>query len=350
MKRLSLALSAAFLAAAAGAQETPPAATPPVPVPPAPQSADSPAPAASPFPFQSDVERRSYGLGAFLGNQEKNNAAAGLIERKFSPEEVLAGVRAVLTKEHSIEYAAGVAIGSQILRSGVEVEPQVLLEAMKGAMAGEEGKLSQEQISEVMREIQKKINDIRAAKLKEEADRNLEAANEFLARNGREEGVVTTDSGLQYRITEPGNGNPPSGTDLVTLNLRGTLVDGTEFERNPEGKPMKRSVGSLVKGLQEGVQLLRPGGKARFWVPPALGFGERGNGRSVRGNAALIYDVELVSAEPAPAPARPVSAVTPPVAVDIPPAPAKDGNPDAKQQTPPAATPPVQVPPAAPDK
>src|SRR5690606_34668309 len=141
MKHVPMAIAAAVLAGTATAQDAPPAAPVPPVAPPPPVTAPA-EPAPVPGGIADERERNSYGLGSFLGNQERTNAQSGLVDRTLDPDEVLAGVKAVLDRSHSSEYAAGVAIGSQILRSGLDVDPEVLLAAMKESIQGEQGRLT----------------------------------------------------------------------------------------------------------------------------------------------------------------------------------------------------------------
>lgn len=115
--------------------------------------------------------------------------------------------------------------------------------------------------------------------------------DDFLARNGRASGVVTTASGLQYKVLSPGSGPKPTDTDVVLVNYEGKLLDGTTFDKSPQ--PVPFPVTGVVKGFSEGLKLMPKGAKYRFWIKPELGYGAETKG-PIPGNSTLVFDVELV--------------------------------------------------------
>ncbi|MEM9168460.1 MAG: FKBP-type peptidyl-prolyl cis-trans isomerase [Pseudomonadota bacterium] len=128
-------------------------------------------------------------------------------------------------------------------------------------------------------------------------ERNLEKAQAFLEENGAEEGVEVTESGLQYTVLEsgPDDGASPSADNQVTVHYKGTLLDGTEFDSSySRGQPATFPLNGVIPGWTEGVQLMSVGDKFRFFIPPALAYGERGAGARIGPNEALIFDVELI--------------------------------------------------------
>lgn len=141
---------------------------------------------------------------------------------------------------------------------------------------------------------------------------NLAAAQEFLASNGKKPGVQTTASGLEYKIEKAGDPKAPPITaqDEVTVNYRGTLLDGSEFDSTySRGVPATFQVGGVIKGWQEALMLMKPGAKWTLWVPPELAYGPNPRG-PIPGNSLLTFDVEVLSVKPkqpapAPAPAPP---------------------------------------------
>lgn len=118
------------------------------------------------------------------------------------------------------------------------------------------------------------------------------ASNEqFLASNGDEDGVVTTESGLQYKVLKPGEGPSPNATDTALVKYRGTTRDGNVFDEN-EQTPMP--VGGVVPGFSEALQLMQRGGEYRIWIPSELGYGEQSPGPELPANSILIFDVTLL--------------------------------------------------------
>ncbi len=126
-----------------------------------------------------------------------------------------------------------------------------------------------------------------------------QAASTFLAENARKPGVKTTESGLQVEILSAGEGPTPTLEDTVAVHYEGRLADGTVFDSSLErGQPAIFKVGDVIKGWQEGLQMMRPGGHARFTIPPALGYGAKGAGGVIPPNAVLVFDVQLLGIVP----------------------------------------------------
>jgi len=126
-------------------------------------------------------------------------------------------------------------------------------------------------------------------------EENLAAGEVFLADNAKKPGVVTTATGLQYQIITEGTGASPSATDNVTVHYQGTTIDGKEFDSSyKRGAPATFPLNRVIAGWTEGLQLMKEGGKSRLFIPSKLAYGERGAGRDIGPNAALIFDVELI--------------------------------------------------------
>jgi FKBP-type peptidyl-prolyl cis-trans isomerase len=134
----------------------------------------------------------------------------------------------------------------------------------------------------------------------ERARKNLAEGKAFLAENGKKDSVWTLPSGLQYQVITKGEGNSPEATDTVTVHYRGTLIDGSEFDSSyGRGQPATFPLDRVIRGWTEGLQLMRPGAKYRFYIPPELAYGEDGAGASIGPNATLLFEVELLSVQPA---------------------------------------------------
>ncbi len=349
MKRFFFA-AAMCAGLSAQAQDKPAAPAPPAAGTPGTGPAAAPAAgdAATPPPtaIADPAKRRSYALGVFFANQLKRNDDG---THKTNLADVEAGLKAILTGEKSVDFAQGATMGSMLERDDVEVQTADLLEAFRTVMSGEKSKLSENEMRSEMMLVQQEASQRRQAKNKEEGAKNLKDAEDFLTKNKSAEGVKTTASGLQYQELSAGKSDKkPTAEDMVTVNYIGTTLAGREFDRSADGSPRKVPL-SINKGWGEALQLMTVGSKYRFWVPPALGWGEQGRGSLVRPNALLIYEVELLETAPAPAktagpgaatppipipgstppPAgrKPITATTPPVSVEIP---AKGGKPEIK--------------------
>lgn len=127
---------------------------------------------------------------------------------------------------------------------------------------------------------------------------NKAAGETFLAENAKKPGIVTTASGLQYQVLTEGTGASPSSTDNVTVHYKGTTLDGKEFDSSySRGAPATFPLNRVIAGWTEGLQLMKEGGKTRLFIPSNLAYGERGAGRDIGPNAALIFEVELIKAK-----------------------------------------------------
>jgi FKBP-type peptidyl-prolyl cis-trans isomerase len=206
-----------------------------------------------------------------------------------------------------ISYAFGLIFGSQMHNAGItnEVVPEAILRGMKEGLQGKQPtQVEQQEIQAFVRT----LSDATAA-------RNQAAAKDFLARNGREKGVVTTASGLQYKIIAAGDKKAPaiSATDTVTVGYRGKLIDGTEFDSSySTGAPAIFPVNRVIKGWQEALVLMKPGAKWQLFIPPELAYGQRGQPK-IPANSLLIFEVNVISAESGSAPkAPPGTPPTPP--------------------------------------
>lgn len=127
------------------------------------------------------------------------------------------------------------------------------------------------------------------------AEDALAKGKQFLAENGKKEGVKTTDSGLQYEVLTKGEGKSPKTTDTVLVHYRGTLLDGTEFDSSyKRNEPIEFPLNRVIPGWTEGVQLMKEGAKYKFFIPSELAYGASGAGGAIGPNETLIFEVELL--------------------------------------------------------
>jgi FKBP-type peptidyl-prolyl cis-trans isomerase FklB len=134
-----------------------------------------------------------------------------------------------------------------------------------------------------------------------QAQENLARAQAFFAANAKKEGVKTLPSGLQYKELRAGEGKTPQPTSRVTVNYRGTLLDGAEFDSSyPRGKPATFEVKRVIKDWGEALQLMKEGAKWELYIPPDLAYGKAGRDKRIPHNSALIFEVELLSVDKTP--------------------------------------------------
>lgn len=189
----------------------------------------------------------------------------------------------------SVSYAVGVSFGSMIKGSQLEgLNYNEINNAMNDIAAGKETKISEQDagmiINNYMQKLQKLIGE---RKQKEQA--------EFLAENKTKEGIVETESGLQYKIENPGNEVKATERDTVEVNYKGTLLDGTVFDSSYErGETAKFPLNRVIKGWTEGMQLVGEGGKITLWVPYELGYGARAMSAELPAFSTLVFEVELI--------------------------------------------------------
>jgi FKBP-type peptidyl-prolyl cis-trans isomerase len=197
-------------------------------------------------------------------------------------------------------YSIGFDIGSNLREQGIDdINLDAMLLGMRDAQAGADGVLSEEEMMMALETFQRLMMDRMEERSAAQGIENLAAGEAFLNENAQKEGVMTTESGLQYRVIEEGSGRKPSATDRVTVHYIGTLIDGTEFDSSVRrGQPATFGLNQVIQGWSEGVQLMSVGAKYEFFVPAELGYGDRGTpGGPIGPNSALIFEVELLGIE-----------------------------------------------------
>lgn len=246
----------------------------------------------------------------FMKNSFIFLASLALISSGFAQ-----GPTELKTEADKVSYSIGLDIGNTFKKQDMNINLQILMAGLKDGVEGKKPLLSEDQVKETMAAYSKSMMEKKAAKAKEDAEKNLAAGEKFLAENKSKEGVKTTASGLQYKMLKEGSGASPKETDTVVVNYRGTLISGKEFDSSyKRNEPATFPVNRVIKGWTEGLQLMKPGAKAQFFIPASLGYGERGAGQDIGPNETLIFEVELQSVKPAEA-------------VPVPPIPAADGKP-----------------------
>ena len=186
-------------------------------------------------------------------------------------------------------YALGYQIGRDL--RGVKLDEASVVRGLQDGASGAKPQLSQDEIVALMKQLQQQADAEQQKRQTAELAKTAAAGNAYLAENAKQAGVVTTKSGLQYRIVKPGTGRKPMAEDTVTVNYRGTLIDGTEFDSSySRGQPATFPLSGVIAGWTEGVQQVQEGGKIELVIPPALAYGDKGP----LANQVLVFEVELI--------------------------------------------------------
>ena len=197
----------------------------------------------------------------------------------------------ITTNAGKFSYGIGLQIGRRLLKQGLSgVDTRAIALAIEDVLEGNDLRVSKEEMQVAATAYQ---NELKAERLVA-GGRNLAAGEQFLEENRSREGVVVLDSGVQYRIVEPGTGDSPTETDTVVVHYRGRLLNGSEFDSSHgRGQPAEFGVGQVIPGWQQALQLMPLGAKWEVWIPASLAYGSQGSG-SIGPNETLHFDIELI--------------------------------------------------------
>ena len=233
------------------------------------------------------------GLSA-CNEEQKTTEAAANVELKTEVQKEAYSVGASIGK-----YMSGHIKEQEEL--GMPVDRDLIISGFSNGL-NDELKLTEEEMQTVLQGLDEKLNEKRQSQATALAEKALAVSSEFLETNKVKEGVVTTESGLQYEVMTPGTGDKPVAEDTVEVHYVGTLTDGTEFDSSvARGEPAKFPLNRVIPGWTEGVQLMPVGAKYKFVIPANLAYGERDTG-TIPANSTLVFEVELLSIEKAAAP------------------------------------------------
>jgi FKBP-type peptidyl-prolyl cis-trans isomerase len=199
------------------------------------------------------------------------------------------------SRKDSVSYAIGYSIGQNFKMQEIDVDPVIVSAAIADVMGEKDALLTDEQAQQIWMSYQGEMMQAQQKKREEQAKTNKEEGAKFLAENAKKEGVVTTESGLQYKVIKMGDGPKPAPTDQVKCNYKGTLLDGTVFDSSYDrGEPATFPLNGVIKGWTEVLQLMPVGSTFEAYIPGDLAYGERGAGAKIGPNATLIFTIELL--------------------------------------------------------
>jgi FKBP-type peptidyl-prolyl cis-trans isomerase FklB len=202
-------------------------------------------------------------------------------------------------QKQKVSYSYGVNYGNYLKRQSADLDLDVFVKGMKDALGSGTTLLDEKEIRDTITAYSKELRAKQEEKNKIIGEKNKKEGEAFLAENAKKPGIKTTPSGLQYKVLTDGSGPSPKSNEVVTVNYRGTLIDGTEFDSSyKRGQPYTTSVMGVVKGWTEALQMMKVGSKWQLFIPSELAYGPRAGGRDIGPNAVLIFEVELLGIKP----------------------------------------------------
>lgn len=205
------------------------------------------------------------------------------------------------TTQQKFSYGMGLQIGKMAKQQNIELDLAAYRAGLTDGLADAEQRVTQEELQVAFTEQQKAVAEQQKAKREQAGSKNIEEGKKFLAENAQKEGVKTTASGLQYKVIKEGEGAKAKLSDIVKVHYKGTLINGEEFDSSHKrNKPVEFPLEGVIKGWQEGLQLMNKGAKYELYIPEELAYGAGGAGK-IGPNSTLIFEVELLDITPAPA-------------------------------------------------
>jgi len=193
--------------------------------------------------------------------------------------------------EKKVSYVVGYDTARRMEAEGFILDSQVIAAAVEDLNSGSPVKMTDEEMQAAMKAFQTQIQEKRQAQFNIEAEQNLQRGREFLIENGKREGVITTESGLQYEVMTAGTGASPSTTDQVSVNYKGNLITGEVFD---SGEGVVFRVDQLIPGWVEALPLMKTGAKWKLFVSADLAYGPGGTG-NIGPNSTLVFEMDLLS-------------------------------------------------------
>lgn len=198
--------------------------------------------------------------------------------------------------DDKLSYSLGMLIGDRILSQySEEIDYFVLLEGMRAQHQGKDTAMTMDEAHAVMQASEEKAAAKAGEKSKAEAATAIALGQAYMLTNKSVEGVMVTDSGIQYQVMTAAEGPKPKATDKVKVHYKGTTIDGTTFDSSYDrGEPAEFGLNQVIPGWTEGVQLMSVGSKYKFVIPSSLAYGDQGAGSSIGPGETLVFEVELL--------------------------------------------------------
>ena len=204
------------------------------------------------------------------------------------------------TEDQKLSYAFGLLMGDNLKANVENLDLDAFAAAVEDIYKGEDPLLTPEEVRAVYTAFEQKQRQAQMAVVEQAAREAQERGKAYQEENAKKEGVMVTESGLQYETLVEGTGPAPTAEDTVTVHYKGTLVNGNQFDSSYDrGEPTTFPLNGVIPGWTEGVQLMKVGGKTRFVIPAELAYGVTGAGQAIGPNETLVFEVELVEINPA---------------------------------------------------
>jgi FKBP-type peptidyl-prolyl cis-trans isomerase len=209
---------------------------------------------------------------------------------------IASGAKGLESLEQKASYSFGVDFAKRLKQQGIDLDISALTQGIKDQATGNKLAFEEGEMNQFKAEYTEQLSAKLVAEQEKLAATNLEAGKKFLAENAKKEGVVTTDSGLQYKVINSGDGATPSADSTVTTHYRGTLIDGREFDSSySRGQPASFPVKGVIKGWTEALQLMKVGDKWELYIPSDLAYGAAQRSELIQPNSTLVFELELLS-------------------------------------------------------
>ncbi len=197
--------------------------------------------------------------------------------------------------DKKLSYIVGTNLGGQFANDDIQLDMAAFQLALADVKSGTKSRLSQEQVQETIQTMQARIQEKQQAAQAEASAKNQAAGKAYLEANAKKDGVVVTESGLQYKELVAGDGEKPSAESTVVVHYKGTLIDGTQFDSSYDrGQPAEFPVTGVIQGWIEALQLMNVGDKFELTIPSELAYGTRGSGPTIGPDSTLVFEVELL--------------------------------------------------------
>jgi FKBP-type peptidyl-prolyl cis-trans isomerase FklB len=195
------------------------------------------------------------------------------------------------SSKEQISYSIGVDLGENFKEQGIDIDPTLIAQGLKDAARGKT-LLSQAQMLDILKNFQQQLISKKEAELKVLSNKNKQLGDAFLAENKKKPGVITTKSGMQYKIVTPGKGDMPTDNSIVQVDYTGSLIDGTVFDKSKE--PVTFPISNVIPGWTEVLKLMKPGATFEVVIPPQLAYGEHGVNKTIGPNQTLLFTIHLI--------------------------------------------------------